>query len=99
MSRYLMLQSNEQIVELYLGHKQPVAVTVSKYSAYSVDPESCLSITFGIKLNELHALVGYRCYERDVVVLRHLVIDGHIVLILYPLHADLMLFITFFSFA
>lgn len=72
-----------------------VAAVIDKAAASPC--KTCFGVSLGVQLDKLKAIRSYICNERNIVLLRHFVIDRHIIFMLDSLDRDLMRHIRFLS--
>ena len=66
----------------------PVAAGIQILCSASL--KSCLCVALGIQLNQLHSIIGNCCQKRNIMLLCHGMIHGHIILIFHNLRSDAM---------
>lgn len=66
----------------------PVAAGIQILCSASL--KSCLCVALRIQLNQLHSIIGNCCQKRNIMLLCHGMIHGHIILIFHNLRSDAM---------
>ena len=67
-----------------------MSVTITIKSSGASDFKSCFCISLRIQFDQLHTIIGNCCQKRNIMLLCHGMIHGHIILIFHNLRSDAM---------